>query len=131
MTEKNIYKCPDCSTAHVNRPETGECEVCGYSSLQETTVEIVATVTEEEKTELLELYNRAQSTPVIQVAPGTKDLSTSAWERVQNFMNELGEKYGYDPQKNMVHPETGDVMSMLETTIAKPVIKGEGKNEHQ
>ncbi len=32
-----------------------------------------------------------------------------AWHNVQNYMNELGEKYGYDPEKYVINKNTKEL----------------------
>jgi hypothetical protein len=61
------------------------------------------TLTKEEHDKLVELYERAQTTPVIalSVADGLagRDFATLAWNRVQEYMDKLGAKYLYEPTK--------------------------------
>jgi len=54
------------------------------------------TITEEEHKKLLKLYDEATSTPVMIV--GGVDISAHAWKSVKDYMEELGKKYGYNPQ---------------------------------
>ena len=68
-------------------------------------------LTDEDRIELVEMYERAQNTPVIQIAPGTKDLATSAWEEVRSFMLKLGTKYGFNADNiKGIDNKTGEVM---------------------
>jgi hypothetical protein len=60
-------------------------------------------IAEEEYKELMRLYKEAQETPV--VALSTEELLTrgswsdQAWNRVREYMDELGRKYSYDAAK--------------------------------
>ena len=66
---------------------------------------------EEDRIKLVEMYTNAQSTPVIQVAPGNDDLATIAWKRVRQHMIELGKKYDFDPDKiKGIDPTSGEVL---------------------
>lgn len=71
-------------------------------------------LSEEDRKELVELYKRAQHTPVIgfscqQMLEG-KDLASLSWTDVRNKMAELGKKYGFDPTKMKgIASETGEV----------------------
>lgn len=71
-------------------------------------------VTDEERLHLLDLYKTAQNTPVIamsvQEGLDGKDWASQAWNRVREYMDELGKKYGYDSEHYAVHPQTGEVM---------------------
>ena len=68
-------------------------------------------ITEAERDELVRRVNVAKTTPMIVVGmTGSKDLSTMAWERVQNYMDELGQRYSYDPKKYAVNSETCEVV---------------------
>lgn len=50
---------------------------------------------------LLELYDRAKTTPMIKMTadPNEKDFATLAWDDVRELQIELGKKYHYDWQK--------------------------------
>ncbi len=70
-------------------------------------------LTEEDRIDLVKLYKEAQTTPVIgfsvqQMLDG-RDLASLAWNRVRNKMNELGEKYGYDPKTSAINQKTGEI----------------------
>ena len=71
-------------------------------------------ITAEENRELQDLYHTAQNTPVIamSVKDGLegRDWSTQAWNRVREYMDFLGKKYGYDPATHAVNPKTGEVV---------------------
>ncbi len=60
------------------------------------------TLEEADFKKLVELYTKAQRTPMIamSVADGIagRDWSTMAWNEVRAFMDQLGKKYGYKPQ---------------------------------
>lgn len=66
-------------------------------------------ITEEEHKRLQDLYNKAQNTPVIamSVKDGLegRDFATLAWNEVRNYMDRLGEKYGYDPATHAVNKD--------------------------
>jgi hypothetical protein len=51
--------------------------------------------------ELLELYKTAQTVPMIKMTsdPMEKDLSTQAWDKVREKMDDLGRKYNYNPKE--------------------------------
>jgi len=57
----------------------------------------VFTLTKEEHERLVKLYKDAQTTPVIYTGGGGS-WADSAWNEVRSYMDELGEKYGYDPR---------------------------------
>ena len=67
------------------------------------------TLSDEEHKKLLELYQRAENTPVMamSVADGLagRDFASTAWNEVRNFMDELGKKYGYKAQTAQIDPE--------------------------
>lgn len=53
---------------------------------------------------MVELYQRAKTTPVIgfstkQMLEG-KDLASLAWNDVRKYQEEMGRKYGYDPKSH-------------------------------
>lgn len=63
-----------------------------------------------DRKELLELYRQAQSTPVITTGIGRPSMAASAWDDVRKKMDDLGEKYGFDPNKiKGINPETGEI----------------------
>ena len=67
------------------------------------------TISDEEREELVELYKTAQNTPHMRLGFDMPFWSTQAWNRVREKMKDLGDKYGYDPEKNMIDPNTGEV----------------------
>jgi len=68
------------------------------------------TLEKDELKELLELTEKANNAPVIIVAPGTKDLSTQAWNRVRENWDMLGEKYDFAPSDvKGINTTTGEV----------------------
>lgn len=52
-------------------------------------------LTEDEHSELIEMYDQAGRTPVLLV--GGVNTAQVGWDRVARFMDSLGVKYGYDP----------------------------------
>lgn len=68
---------------------------------------------EGDRKKLTELYQTAQTTPVIAMsskgALEDRDLSTLAWNSVRNFMDVLGKKYGFDPIGCAIDSKTGTV----------------------
>ena len=71
--------------------------------------DIIATLTTEEREKAAELYKDAQTTPVVTMGVGHKDWATQAWDRLRDYLNELGKKYGYDPEKAGIDTNTGEV----------------------
>ena len=71
-------------------------------------------VTQEECDKLTELYKRAQNTPVIamSVQDGLEgnDFASLAWKDVEKYMDELGQKYGYDPKKYAINQVTREIV---------------------
>lgn len=70
-------------------------------------------LSEEDRKELVKLYEEAKTTPVIgfsvqQMIEG-RDFASLAWDRVRRKMDELGRKYGYDPTKVKINKRTGEV----------------------
>lgn len=47
---------------------------------------------------LVELYESAQTTPVITVNSSMPSFAHQARDRVKEYMDELGEKYNFDPK---------------------------------
>jgi hypothetical protein len=75
----------------------------------------IATLSKEDKQELVKLYRKAQTTPVIgftcqQMLEG-EDWASQAWDRVQDMMDKLGKKYGYDPKIVQINQKTGEVFT--------------------
>ncbi len=56
---------------------------------------------------LAELWKKAENTPMISI--GTVQLGTQAWQKVKDFFDELGKKYGFNPFHSIINPETGEV----------------------
>ena len=67
------------------------------------------TISDEEREELVELYKTAHTTPHTRLGFDMPFWSTQEWLRVREKMKDLGDKYGYDPEKNMIDPITGEV----------------------
>lgn len=68
-------------------------------------------LSEEDRVELVDLYQKAQTTPAILLF-GKYDLSKEAWDAVRDKMDELGGKYGFDPRTCPINQETGEVQSL-------------------
>ena len=72
-------------------------------------------LSEQELEELKRLIHEAKITPVIgfsmrQMMEG-RDLASQAWDRVRRYWDELGEKYGFDPQAiRGIDAQTGEVI---------------------
>ena len=56
------------------------------------------TLSNEDHKKLVELYEHAQTTPVLVFGSMGQNTADSAWSDVRRFMDELGEKYGFIPQ---------------------------------
>lgn len=70
-------------------------------------------LSDEDREALIKLYHEAQTTPVIYTGPpGSGSWADNAWDRVRDKMKELGEKYGYDPQKLKINQKTGEVIPL-------------------
>ena len=71
----------------------------------------IVTLSEEDRAELVKLYKGAQTTTVLvySTSPRIRDTASDAWEHVRRKMDELGKKYGYDPQKVQINNKTGEV----------------------
>jgi len=66
-------------------------------------------LSEEDRKELVKLYEDAQTTPVIYFRPGVS-LADTAWRWVRQKMDELGKKYGFDPRKMKgINKKTGEI----------------------
>ena len=74
-----------------------------------TSYPTIIKISDEEREELVELYKTAQNTPHMRLGFDMPFWSTQAWNRVREKMKDLGDKYGYDPEKNMIDPNTGEV----------------------
>jgi len=71
-------------------------------------------LSEEDRKELVELYEEAEKTPMIamSLADGIagRDWATQAWNEVKAKMDELGKKYGFDPsQMKGINKKTGEI----------------------
>ncbi|MCK4526322.1 hypothetical protein KAW18_03025 [candidate division WOR-3 bacterium] len=70
-------------------------------------------LSKDDREKLAELYQKAQTTPVIFVG-GCEDMVTIAWNSVRKFMDKLGEKYDFDPSIYSINTETGEVKKYSE-----------------
>lgn len=59
-------------------------------------------ISKEDYDEIQRLYREAQNAPVVKLF-GMVDLNKEAWQRVQEYMDMLGKKYGYNPHKNAIN----------------------------
>ena len=71
--------------------------------------ESVKKISEVDLNKLLELYKKAQNTPVMLV--GSVDLSQEAWNEAGIFQQELGKKYDYDWEKVAINGK-GEVIDI-------------------
>ena len=67
-----------------------------------------------DREKLTKLYYKAQTTPVIAFnlasAVEGKDMATLAWNHVREFIDKLGNKYGFDPTTiSSINSKTGEV----------------------
>jgi hypothetical protein len=69
-------------------------------------------ITEQENKHLQDLYKTAKEMPVITFDLSQKDWATLAWDRVRDYMDELGMKYNYDPATHAIDPKTGEILPM-------------------
>lgn len=73
----------------------------------------MAKIEKEELYKLIELVEWANKAPVIKFSsdPKEEDVSTRAWRKVAEYMDELGEKYSVDlaSQKYGIDPKTGEI----------------------
>lgn len=70
----------------------------------------VIKLSEEDRAELVKLYETAQTTPMIRLSMGSKDWAAQAWDRVREKMDELGKKYGFNPKSMRgIDKKTGEV----------------------
>ena len=66
---------------------------------------------EEDRQELVKLYQEAQITPVLVFRTGYPDTAALAWDRVRKKMDELGAKYGFNPAEiKGIKSDTGEVV---------------------
>jgi hypothetical protein len=67
-------------------------------------------LSEKDRKELAELYHKAEQTPVIKMSMSSPSWADQAWEEVRTKMDELGKKYGFDPEKMKgISNKTGEV----------------------
>lgn len=72
-------------------------------------------ISEADRKELLGLYRKAQTTPIIgfscrDMIEG-KDFASLAWGEVRAKMDELGQKYGFNPKEMKgIDGQTGEVL---------------------
>ena len=68
-------------------------------------------LSEEDRKELVKLYERAQTTPVIKMSMSSPSWATQAWDDVRRKMDVLGKKYGFDPKKMKgIKKKTGEIV---------------------
>ena len=78
--------------------------------MKKTSEKIV--LSEEDRKELVKLYEAAEKTPAVSMIIGGRSLDDSAWSRVRGKMDELGKKYGFDPKKMKgFNRETGEIVA--------------------
>lgn len=65
-------------------------------------------INKDDREKLAEIYHKAQTTPVISFGI-CEDMATLAWNRVRNFMDKLGKKYGFNPATCAINTMTGEV----------------------
>jgi len=66
----------------------------------------------EDREELVKLYERAERTPVLvySTSPIVRDTASDSWESVRRKMDALGKKYKFDPrQMKGINKKTGEV----------------------
>jgi len=67
-------------------------------------------LSEEDRQELVKLYARARTTPVIKMSTLGPSWADQAWDDVRRKMDELGKKYGFNPKEMKgINPKTGEV----------------------
>lgn len=76
--------------------------------------ERIIKLSEKDRQELVKLYTEAERTPMIamsvQAGIAGRDWATQAWNRVRAKMDELGQKYGFDPSEMRgINKKTGEV----------------------
>lgn len=74
----------------------------------------VIKLSEEDRKELVNLYEEAKRTPMIAMSVKAgiegRDWASQAWDRVKKKMDELGEKYGFNPREMKgINKKTGEV----------------------
>jgi hypothetical protein len=73
----------------------------------------ITTLTPEELAKITQLYVKAQTTPMIctsmEEGLAGRDWASMAWADVRSYLNDLGKKYGYNPE-NMVINAKGEVL---------------------
>ncbi len=68
-------------------------------------------LSEEDRKELVKLYEEAEHTPIIVVGGVGEDLASLAWDRVRDKFDELGKKYGFNPTGiKGINKETGKLV---------------------
>ncbi len=55
-------------------------------------------LSEEDHRRLVETYERARTTPYLVFGSMGQNTASSAWAHVRQLMDELGQKYGYNPR---------------------------------
>ncbi len=59
-----------------------------------------------EHARLVDLYQRARTTPYLVFGQHGENTADSAWHGVRRYMDELGRKYGYDPKRARISMES-------------------------
>jgi hypothetical protein len=67
----------------------------------------IATLSEEDRQELVKLFEEAQTTPIIALSCADmlsgRDWASQAWDRLRAKMDELGKKYGYNARTAQIN----------------------------
>ena len=68
-------------------------------------------LSENDRIELVDLYENAQTTPMIQMTTEGNDWATQAWNTVREKMDELGKKYKFNPETMKgIDKKTGEII---------------------
>ncbi len=72
--------------------------------------------TQEEIEKVGEMHHTATTTPVITMACGQPSFAETAWDNLRAYLRELGDKYDFDPESQVVGVFDGKlkVMSVAE-----------------
>ena len=70
-------------------------------------------LSDEDRKELVKLYENAQTTPAFSMIVGGRSLDDTPWSMVRRKMDELGKKYGFDPKKMKgFNRKTGEIVAL-------------------